>query len=551
MSTAIYVRVSTRAQANSQTIEQQLTRLLAHSEANGWQVASDDIFRDDGFSGSQLTRPGLDQLRDRVRLAEVARVLITAPDRLARNYVHQVLLLEEFERGGCQAEFLDRPMSRDPHDQLLLQIRGAVAEYERTLITERMRRGRLMKLQAGLLLPWTRAPYGYRLDPVHPRDPAGVQIDEAEAAIVAEIFAAYLEPQTSIRGVGVRIQAHGVPAPSGKARWNLATIRNILTNPAYTGRTFAGRTRARAPHRRASPTKPIAQPARSSSAPVARQQWVEAARVPMIVTEEQFEMVQARMAQNQRLAKRNNKSHEYLLRSLVSCGLCRLACSGRNASGICYYMCSAKRILIDRPRDERCQGRYIPAQSLDELVWQDVCEVIQQPDLIMSALARAQSGSWLPQQLQSRREMLRKGQASLEQQLERLTEAYMGGVIPLEEYRRRRLEVEQKVQGLERQRQQVMAQADNQQEVAEIAKSIEEFCQRVQCGLSSASFAQKRQLIELLIDRVVVAHEEVEIRYVIPTCANSENIRFCHLRSDFQEAVRGATDGDAVGDAGA
>jgi len=111
MSTAIYVRVSTRAQANSQTIEQQLTRLLAHSEANGWQVASDDIFRDDGFSGSQLTRPGLDQLRDRVRLAEVARVLITAPDRLARNYVHQVLLLEEFERGGCQAEFLDRPMT--------------------------------------------------------------------------------------------------------------------------------------------------------------------------------------------------------------------------------------------------------------------------------------------------------------------------------------------------------------------------------------------------------------------------------------------------------
>jgi len=51
-------------------------------------------------------------------------------------------------------------MSQDPHDQLLLQIRGAVAEYERTLITERMRRGRLRRLKAGTLLPWTRPPYG-------------------------------------------------------------------------------------------------------------------------------------------------------------------------------------------------------------------------------------------------------------------------------------------------------------------------------------------------------------------------------------------------------
>ena len=62
-------------------------------------------------------------------------MLITAPGRLARKYVHQVLLLEELERSGCLVEFLERPMSQDPHDQLLLQIRGAVAEYERSLIS--------------------------------------------------------------------------------------------------------------------------------------------------------------------------------------------------------------------------------------------------------------------------------------------------------------------------------------------------------------------------------------------------------------------------------
>lgn len=151
---ALYVRVSTSHQVQHQTIEQQLERLRAHVRAqDGWVLGAEHVFRDDGYSGAALARPGLDALRDMARRRELDRVLVTAPDRLARNYVHQMVLLEEFARAGCPIEFLDRPMSEDPHDQLLLQIRGAVAEYERTLIAERMRRGRLAKLQAGLLLP--------------------------------------------------------------------------------------------------------------------------------------------------------------------------------------------------------------------------------------------------------------------------------------------------------------------------------------------------------------------------------------------------------------
>src|SRR5437868_10097647 len=94
----------------------------------------------------------------------------------------------ELEQGGCQVEFVDRPMSQDPHDQLLLQIRGAVAEYERTLIGERMRRGRQIKYRAGLLLPWTQAPYGLRVDPQRPRNPQGVRLEEAEAVHVRAMF---------------------------------------------------------------------------------------------------------------------------------------------------------------------------------------------------------------------------------------------------------------------------------------------------------------------------------------------------------------------------
>ena len=203
MRVAVYARVSTARQAQAQTIEQQLDRLRAAVTGRGWELDDQHVYRDDGYSGASLGRPGLDRLRDHAALADLDVVLVAAPDRLARNYVHQVLLLEELARHGCRVEFLDRPMSTDPHDQLLLQIRGAVAEYERTLIAERMRRGRLAKLRAGVLLPWTRPPFGYRLDPERPRDPAAVRVEPGEAALVVQMFGSYLEPRvfSAVQGV--------------------------------------------------------------------------------------------------------------------------------------------------------------------------------------------------------------------------------------------------------------------------------------------------------------------------------------------------------------
>jgi site-specific DNA recombinase len=134
MEFALYARVSTSRQQQSQSIEQQLERLQTAVAAQpDWHVTEEHLYRDDGYSGAKLNRPGLDRLRDQAALAAFELVLITAPDRLARQYVHQVLLIEELNRRGCRVEFLERPMnSADPHDQLLLQIRGAVAEYVRT-----------------------------------------------------------------------------------------------------------------------------------------------------------------------------------------------------------------------------------------------------------------------------------------------------------------------------------------------------------------------------------------------------------------------------------
>jgi site-specific DNA recombinase len=310
MEVALYARVSTLRQQQQQTIDQQLTRLREYVASQpDWHLADNHIYLDDGYRGARLNRPGLDRLRDQAALAAFQRVLITAPDRLARKFVHQMLLVDELSGHGCPVEFLDRPMSEDPHDQLLLQIRGAVAEYERTLIAERMRRGRQAKLRNGQLLPWTRPPYGYRVDPDRPRDPDGVRVDPVQAAVVTQMFAWYSDPRSpiSLYEVAKRLSEAKIPTPTGKQRWNVASVRGILRSPSYTGTAYSGRTRPAPARRRKSALQPIG--SGQSVQPTAPEEWI-AVSVPAIVTLETFTTVQVRLDRNVQMARRNNKTHE-------------------------------------------------------------------------------------------------------------------------------------------------------------------------------------------------------------------------------------------------
>ena len=285
MRAGIYTRVSSKRQAQDHTIDQQLASSRSYAQEQGWQLNEEHIYRDDGYSGANLSRPGLDRLRDAAALAEVDVVVITAPDRLARKYLHQVLLIEELESHGVQVAFVERPMSEDPNDQLLLQIRGAVAEYERTLITERMRRGKLAKLRAGLLLPWTRGHYGYRVDPEHPRDPASVRVDAAEAVVVQQVFAWYLEEGAALYTVGKRLERAGALTPRGCSYWTGCTVRAILHDSTYTGVAYGNRYRSVAATSRRSPLLPVGPGKSYVLKPV--EEWVAIA-VPAIVSAEEY-----------------------------------------------------------------------------------------------------------------------------------------------------------------------------------------------------------------------------------------------------------------------
>jgi hypothetical protein len=170
---------------------------------------------------------------------------------------------------------------------------------------------------------------------------------------------------------------------------------------------------------------------------------------------------------------------------------------------------------------------------LDTLVWQDLCRVLTEPALITHELARAQGGEWLPHALQARRHTLRKALAEVERQQARLLEVYLAAIIGREEFDRKHQELTQTQHGLAQQLRQLELQAQQQIDVAALAQGIEAFCHRIGPTLDHLTFAQRRQLVTLLIDRVIVSDGQVEIRYVVPTGPQGETVPFCHLRLDY------------------
>ena len=220
---AFYARVSSEAQARDRTIASQVAALRERVAADGATMDPDHAFIDEGHSGSSLVRPALEKLRDVVAAGEIDRVDVLAPDRLARRHAHQALLMEEFRRAGVEVTFLNRPIGAGPEDDLLLQIQGVIAEYERAQILERSRRGRRHAARSGSVSALAGAPYGYRYVT---RDRGGgaarFEVVPEEARFVRLIFAWVGLERLSLREVCRRLRQAGCRTRSGSARWEAA-----------------------------------------------------------------------------------------------------------------------------------------------------------------------------------------------------------------------------------------------------------------------------------------------------------------------------------------
>src|SRR5437773_6899303 len=315
---ALYARVSTARQEQEQTVASQVAALEGAASDLGVTIDGDRRYIDEGFSGSRLDRPGLDALRDAAADGAIDIVLVYCPDRLARNYVHQQIVLEELTKRGVDVHFVERPIGERAEDRLLMQMQGVIAEYERAKIVERTRRGRMHKVRTGHSLPFSFAPYGYSIVRSSDAQPF-VAIDEVQAEHVRAMYRWVSEEGLSARQVAKRLHASGVPTKRQAKRWTHSSAYKVLTNPIYAGTAIFCKRESVEP-KRPQHLGAYRKTLKSSYRLRPSSQWIHVP-MPAIVDLATYTSVRKQLAQNSIRSPRRTK-HEYLLRSLAVCGEC-------------------------------------------------------------------------------------------------------------------------------------------------------------------------------------------------------------------------------------
>jgi site-specific DNA recombinase len=518
---AIYARVSSARQKEEQTIGSQIVALRAHAAANGLEVPPDWVFEDDGHSGATLIRPALERLRDLAAEIEIPVVLCYAPDRLARRYVYQTLLLEEFARVGTEVRFLNGRRAETAEDELLLQFQGMIAEYERAQIAERTRRGKLHRARSGSPAVLCGAPYGYRYVRKSEHADARYEIVESEAAVVREIFRRYVEEQDSIAGLARGLRAQGIPTSTGESRWDRSTLWGMLRNPAYCGRAAFGKTYATG--ERPKVTRPVRRRGTGVSPHLVtrdcpREKWVEIP-VPPIVSEAVFELAARRLEDNKRFASRRTKVPS-LLQGIIACQSC----------GYSYYRTSTrtrKRMLYyyrclgsDDHRYERgrvCHNPPVRQDYLDGVVWDHVTALLADPQLIRAELERRLQELRATSPITAQKASLERELRRAERTIQRLIEAYQEELITLEELRRRVPEPRKKITTLRTQLEALEADTVDRETYLQLAENLKDFLGRLREATQSASVPERQRVLRLLVREVLVGPERVVIRHSIPT----------------------------------
>jgi site-specific DNA recombinase len=521
---ALYARVSSAQQTQAQTIGSQLAALRERSAADGLSLPAERQFIDEGYSGATLVRPALERLRDLAATGGVDRLYIHSPDRLARKYAYQVLLVDELQHAGVELVFLNRALGQTPEDDLLLQVQGMVAEYERAKILERSRRGKRHAAQSGEVSVLSGAPYGYRY--VRKADGGGqarYEVVLEEARVVRQVFTWVGQERLSINAVCRRLRDAGEHTRSGKAFWDRTTVWDMLKNPAYQGEAAFGKTRSGPlqPRLRAQRGKPL-QPRRAKSViDVAQDAWLHVP-VPPVVSHALFAAVQEQLDENRRRARLGQRNARYLLQGLVCCAVCGYAFYGKpvspatrkgNPRSYAYYRC----IGSDAYRfggQRLCHNPQVRTDLLDSTVWQQVCGVLTDPERLAAEYERRLRA---PEQPERQRELTGVEQQvhKLKQGMGRLIDSYAEGLIEKVDFEPRLLRLKERVVVLEAQARDLTAAAAEQEELRLVIGQVRDFAATVAERLEHPDWAAQRELIRTLVQRVEIDQQHVTVVFRI------------------------------------
>jgi site-specific DNA recombinase len=520
---ALYARVSSKQQAEANTIASQLEALQTRIGADGLVLETELSFIDEGYSGGTLLRPALERLRDQAAAGSFDRLYVHSPDRLARNYPYQVLLVEELQRQGIDIVFLNHAIGQTPEENLLLQVQGMMAEYERAKILERSRRGKRHAARCGSVNVLCGAPYGYRyLGKYEGGGQARYEIIEEQAEIVRLIFSWIALERCSIGAVCRRLQEKGILSPRGKNYWDRSTVWGLLQNPAYIGKAHFGKTCVGPARPRSRPQR--GRPAQSRRAVSVHDTPVEERipiSVPALVDEALFAATAEQLAENRQRRRESRRGARYLLQGLVVCGQCGYAYYGKPLSrsarkgkprDYAYYRC----IGCDAYRfggQRICTNKQCRTDQLDKAVWTDVCALLADPQRVHQEYQRRLHG----QRKKTGRpeEQVQRLLAQVRRGITRLIDAYQDGYLERTEFESRMNSAKQRLAKLEKEAG-AAAERDAQEQNLQVAiNQLEKFAQGVREGLHEADWDTRRDILRALIKQVEVGTEAIRVVYKV------------------------------------
>jgi len=523
-SIALYARVSSEQQVQQATVQSQIAELKQRAQADGHTVLPTDIYLDDGFSGATLVRPALERLRDRIHEGAIDMLYVHSPDRLARRYAYQVVLLDEFRKAQTSVVFVHGPSGQTAEDELLVQVQGVIAEYERAKILERCRRGKLHHARQGLVSALGGAPYGYAYIRKSAEAPASYKVLLHEAKVVRRIFDGLVREQKSLGEIAKELNDQTIPTRRG-GQWHKTTLCTILRNSAYMGKAAFGKTQAcePGPYPRAIRGRaPVPRRAKSSNRDTPREDWIFI-DVPAIVSREVFDAANEQLERNKRLSRRNCLSGRYLLQGLTVCARCNYAFYAKNGAALSptgeqysYYRCSgtdAYRLVAGRV----CKNHQVRVDQLDGYVWESVCELLQNPKRVMNEWSRRSNNGGVADELRANHAEALRALATHERTLKRVVDAYEFGAIELKDLKTRTEAIRARI---------ARAQADVEKaneklretiQLRAVVTRIEDFAARVRRGLDQLSWEDRRRIVRTVVSRVVIDEEGATIVYRLPS----------------------------------
>ena len=361
---AVYSRISIEDQSKySLPSQQKACRELAAKRSFSTPAAYQ--FVDDGGLSTVLDRPALTALRAAVRSGVIKAVFVYDLDRLSRKLGHQCLLLDEFDKYGCEVVFVSSPneSTADSGGRMALQMRGVYSEYEKERIRERTMRGSRERAKQGKAIS---AGYGYKL-----KADGKLVIDKKRAPVVVRIFKLTIAGR-SAADVATALNADGIPSPSG-GRWSRGSISALLKRRAYIGEVHYGKTTKAEPQQRRKPAVAGKDPATSSKA-TPPEQWIAIA-CPAILDRATWDAAQSSI-DHTRTVRSGRPSLTYLLRGLLRCGQCGAALSGAESHSHHYYNCVGRN---GSERRRYCGQRGIRVDVIEPQVWERTLKAVTDP----------------------------------------------------------------------------------------------------------------------------------------------------------------------------